>query len=245
MSDKLSRRTLFGFGAAIVPAVAVHEATLDVLNDPPVPDIDPKIVDTAYRFIDEILPKRRGHFFSDYRNDKLNTAYRWNYSSSGQCFWVTGLERMAEVVNICCVGDQVPTFGVMNKRDWMKCVELMTDLLMKHNPIAAIQARQRRDLKSRYFWWEGIPWFWDQSLTDENLPEWRMHADAYNDAERSFFKSGKAGSWYATNAHEQLSKEMCALPRPNSIYIVNMPSLERLPQAGVTLNGIIENTNSS
>ena len=117
------------------------------------------IVAAARAFVLETLPAVQEYFTADHANV-------FDYYGSAQGFWMTGLDRVANAITNSIHDAEFPKFGVMTKAAWNDMRFMVTDLIAKSDPVLAIQLRQYRDPMDRAFWWDGVPFFWDQTLTD-------------------------------------------------------------------------------
>ena len=95
------------------------------------------------------------------------TPYRFNYTSSGQTFDVTCLDRFREVCNQATHGDSQdgsdsPNVAFTGRTDWQKMCAVIED---SNRNINVDTDRLKRGFKN--FTWNGVPVFWsDRMETD-------------------------------------------------------------------------------
>ena len=218
--NKLSRRGLFGFGAAVLPGALIADQVERTLEGDFVPPaIDPKIVEAAHRTASEFPVS---HF------EKCN---RFDYNKSGQMFCVTGLDRVSQIITECCVGDEVPTFGITDKNTWHQMLSMIQDMITEGGVATGVIARMFRDLKSRHLWWDGLPFFWEQALVDEShkLQSLREQYGCATKAYIAAWKESHRENMYGCHSEMGKDENIAYLaneieqshPRPKCIYIVN------------------------
>lgn len=206
-----TRRSFFGFiGIPTIAATGVlnpvrADAPKDVVVDE-FPQVTEEVARFAERFGKEILPNKARYFDGEYAN-------RFDYSGSGTAFCITCLERISTVVTACVAPDCIPDVGICGRDAWHMIRAHLVDVLQECDGIAALRALQYRDLRARWLFYDGIPFFWTDDLPPENR-------------------------YYTTCG----GKEHCREMENSSIYIVNIASLDNAPRKGHRPNGVILNS---
>lgn len=199
----LNRRDLFGFASVTALGAALADRSTDPNGESVKPfRVEDRIVEAARVFAEHTLPKVPGHFVCGINQDE-NTATGFDYSGSGWCFSMNSNVVLTRLINDCVAHGSIPDFGVMGQREWNVLLDVIFDLMRDGNHgsgVEAVERRQHRDIRCRYLWWDGVPFFWCGYMEEHAM---------------------------------------------NSVYIVNVESLNETPRPGVKRNGIILNADKS